>query len=102
MTSAVLLGAVFSVHATAQAQHPDETPLHTGITHRWWGGNIHRSHAGSTTLQILASGFRIARMDMKWAVVEPAAPAEYNWTAYDGLVAELDQHGVLPYFILDG
>ena len=94
MTS-VLLGAVFIVHAAAQAQH-------TGITHRWWGGNIHRSHADSTTLQILASGLRIARMDMKWAVVEPGAPAEYNWTAYDGLVAELDQHGVLPYFILDG
>ena len=65
-----------------------------------WGTNIHFTHARSGEATQLADAFRIARMDLNWAVVE-TTPSVYDFGAWDILHDELAAVGVRAYFILD-
>ncbi len=49
---------------------------------------------------MLARGFRLARMDLTWTTVE-AVCGHYNFSVYDTLLAQMEAHGVRPYWILD-
>ena len=72
------------------------TPIPKGI-----GVNIHFTGAPARDLDMMkAAGFTIARTDLKWNDIE-RTKGQYNWTAYDQLVAGLASRGIRPYFILD-
>ena len=67
-----------------------------------WGVNIHwteETEPGEAAM--LATAFKIARMDMSWQAVEKAgACGTYDFTAYDSLLATMRANGVRPYWIL--
>ena len=66
-----------------------------------WGTNIHwtaETQPGEAAM--LARAFRLARMDFGWARIE-SKPGVYDFSAYDGLLAIMEAHGVRPYWILD-
>ena len=70
---------------------------------RRWGVNVHFTFATDSTLAALSRAFKIVRMDLRWATVEPAAGVyNYNWTAYDRWVSLQERSGLQPYLILDG
>lgn len=51
---------------------------------------------------MLARAYKLARMDLKWQLVEPAgACGTYNFSAYDTLLSVMKTAGVRPYWILD-
>ncbi len=46
------------------------------------------------------AGFRWVRMDFDWASTEPQ-PEKYDFSAYDGLLSDLDPYGIRALLILD-
>jgi hypothetical protein len=65
------------------------------------GVNIHFTDARPGELeQIVAGGFRWARMDFGWGGTE-REKGVYDFSAYDRLLTALDQHGIRTLFILD-
>jgi hypothetical protein len=65
-----------------------------------FGVNIHFTIPAAGEAQQLATGFRTARRDFTWDVVEKAT-GQYNFSRYDGLYASLSAAGVRSYWILD-
>lgn len=65
-----------------------------------WGTNIHWTSALPGEAAMMATAYRVARMDLTWQSVEKTC-GKYDFSAYDGLVAELSAVGVTPYLILD-
>ena len=64
------------------------------------GVNIHFSKGHEKDLDLIAAaGFRFVRMDLMWAATEPKR-GEYDWSAYDELMANLDKRGLRALFIL--
>ncbi|HET6249629.1 MAG TPA: hypothetical protein VFE47_18215 [Tepidisphaeraceae bacterium] len=65
------------------------------------GVNIHFTDPKPGEMeQIYGAGFRWVRMDFSWAGIEHAR-GEYDFSAYDRLIASLDQHHMHAIFILD-
>jgi polysaccharide biosynthesis protein PslG len=65
------------------------------------GVNIHFTDPRPGELEMLAAGgFRFVRMDFTWSSIE-RKPAEYDFSAYDRLLAALDQHQIRAVLILD-
>jgi polysaccharide biosynthesis protein PslG len=65
------------------------------------GVNIHFVDPAPGEMAMLAaSGVRWIRMDFNWAAIEPAA-GQYDFSAYDRLVAALDTYHLRALFILD-
>lgn len=65
------------------------------------GVNIHFTDAQPGELEMLsAAGFRWIRMDFHWAATEKA-PGQYDFAAYDRLLASLEEHKLRALFILD-
>ncbi|MCL5743969.1 MAG: glycoside hydrolase family 5 protein [Acidobacteria bacterium] len=66
-----------------------------------FGLNIHFTRAGADELKALrASGARFIRMDFGWDGVE-RTKGNYDFSAYDGLVADMAKIGIRCLFILD-
>jgi hypothetical protein len=66
-----------------------------------FGVNIHFTSASADELRALGeSGARFIRMDFSWGRVE-RTKGEYDFTAYDGLVADMAKLGIRCLFILD-
>jgi hypothetical protein len=64
------------------------------------GVNIHFSKGHEMDLDLIAAaGFRFVRMDLTWAAIE-RKPGEYDWSAYDELIANLDKRNLRALFIL--
>ena len=49
---------------------------------------------------MLSRAYKMARMDLNWQSVE-APCGTFNFASYDGLLAEMEEVGVRPYWILD-
>eukprot|EP01052_Picozoa_sp_SAG31_P051979 SAG31_NODE_12604_length_930_cov_1.143201_1_plen_154_part_10 len=49
---------------------------------------------------MMAKAFKLARMDFHWSTIE-RVKGEYDFSAYDGLLAVMKAHGIRPYWILD-
>jgi len=65
------------------------------------GVNIHFTDPKPGEMEMLAAaGFKWVRMDFVWAGTERKR-GEYDFSAYDRLVASLDQHKLRAVFILD-
>lgn len=65
------------------------------------GVNIHFTDAQPGELEMLtAAGFRWVRMDFHWAATEQRR-GEYDFSAYERLLADLEKHGLHAMFILD-
>lgn len=65
------------------------------------GVNIHFTDPKPGEMEMLAgAGFRWVRMDFNWGGTERKA-GEYDFGAYDRLMAALEPQGVRPVFILD-
>lgn len=66
-----------------------------------FGVNIHftRQTPGELAM-IRATGFKWVRMDFVWGAIE-REKGTYDFSAYDGLVADLEKAGLRAYFILD-
>ena len=64
-----------------------------------WGTNIHflvEDVAGEAAM--LSQAYKLARMDLHWSNVERVC-GEYNFTAYDGLLATMATHSVRPVYV---
>jgi len=67
-----------------------------------WGTNIHWTSGAPGEAAMLARAYKVARMDLGWASIEKAgACGTYDYSAYDALLAEMEENGVRPYWILD-
>jgi hypothetical protein len=75
--------------------------LGSPLATRRWGLNVHRFAADPTTMAFIGQAARIVRMDVRWSIVEPSLGV-YNFTLYDGLLAQLDATNIAAYLILDG
>ncbi len=65
------------------------------------GYNIHFTDPKPGEMEMIAaSGVKWVRMDFHWASTERRA-GEYDFSAYDRLMAALDPHGIRALFILD-
>src|SRR5881296_660171 len=65
------------------------------------GVNIHFTDPRPGEMEMLAAaGFTFVRMDFGWAATE-RAPGQYDFSAYERLLAALDKHHVRALFILD-
>lgn len=65
------------------------------------GVNIHFTKPLPGEMEMLAeAGFRWVRMDFDWASTE-REPGQYDFSAYDGLIAELEPYKIRALFILD-
>src|ERR1051325_1192006 len=65
------------------------------------GVNIHFTDAQPGEIKMIAeAGFRWVRMDFKWDETE-REQGVYDFSAYDRLLASLDQFQIRPLFILD-
>ena len=65
-----------------------------------FGTNIHWTEAASGEAALLATAYRVARMDFGWTGIEHVC-GTYDFSAYDGLLATMEAVGVRPYWILD-
>lgn len=66
-----------------------------------FGVNIDFTDPRPGEMKLLAEGgFRWVRMDLKWDVTEKEK-GQYDFSAYDRLMAALDAQGIRPLFILD-
>src|SRR5580700_3621103 len=64
------------------------------------GVNIHFTSPLAGEMEMLAqAGFRWVRMDFDWASTEPE-PGRYDFSAYDGLLSNLDPYGIRALLIL--
>jgi polysaccharide biosynthesis protein PslG len=65
------------------------------------GVNIHFVTGQERDLDLIKeAGFRFIRMDFDWTRTEPRK-GEYDWTAYEELLRNLDRRGIRAVFILD-
>ena len=65
------------------------------------GVNIHFTNPKPGEIKLLAeAGFRWVRMDLNWDATERER-GQYDFTAYDRLMSELDQFNIRALFILD-
>ncbi|HUA65422.1 MAG TPA: DUF4838 domain-containing protein [Alphaproteobacteria bacterium] len=63
------------------------------------GVNIHFTTGHEQDLKMIAAaGFKFVRMDFSWTKTEPRK-GEYDWSDYDAFTAELERHGLRPYYI---
>ena len=84
--------------AAAAAPHPS---LPAAGSPDGFGVNIHFTDPQPGELAMIRdAGFRWVRMDLTWAGTE-RKPGEYDFSAYDRLVAALERHGLRALFILD-
>src|SRR5947208_16812291 len=85
--------------ALSVASRPAELPqpvLPAGV-----GVNIHFVTGHERDLDLIAAaGFKFVRMDFAWAGIE-TKKGEYDWSAYETLLANLDKRGVRALFIRD-
>ncbi len=66
-----------------------------------FGTNIHWTQENAPgEAAMLSAAYRIARMDFSWGRIQ-TSPGVYDFSAYDQLLATMQQHGVRPYWILD-
>ncbi len=94
----VLLLAAVSGSARAAEPHPALPPSGTmdGL-----GVNIHFTDARPGEMEMLAAGgFRWIRMDFGWARTE-REKGDYDFSAYERLMASLQKHQIRAVFILD-
>lgn len=68
---------------------------------RRWGVNVHFTDAPDATMQAIAAGFSIVRMDLWWGWVENAVGA-FNFSRYDRWMELLQKHQLHPYMVLHG
>jgi Glycosyl hydrolase family 14 len=63
------------------------------------------SRWGPQLSAMAAGGITLARVDARWANVEPRAPSgghhSYNWSYYDSIAQAMAQHGIRWYPIID-
>jgi polysaccharide biosynthesis protein PslG len=65
------------------------------------GVNIHFATGHEQDLDLIkAAGFKFVRMDFHWEGIEKRK-GEYDWAAYDELLANLDKRGLRAILILD-
>lgn len=65
------------------------------------GVNIHFVTGHERDLDLIRdAGFKFIRMDFGWEGIE-TQKGQYDWKAYDSLLASLEQRGLRPVFILD-
>lgn len=65
------------------------------------GVNIHFVTGHERDLDLIAAaGFKFVRMDFAWASIE-TRKGQYDWSAYNELVANLEKRGLRAIFILD-
>jgi hypothetical protein len=75
-------------------------PLAPNRVGNGWGTNIHWTSAQPGEAAELASAFKVVRMDLNWAAVEPAA-GKYDFSQFDVLLSEMAAVDVAVYLILD-
>jgi hypothetical protein len=93
-----LLLAASALSAIAAGPHPS---LPAKVIPDCLGVNIHFTKPQPGEMEMLAkAGFKWVRLDLTWAATE-RKPGEYDFSAYDGLVAELYKHKIRALFILD-
>lgn len=65
------------------------------------GVNIHFNRGHAADLDLLATaGFKFVRMDLGWAGIE-RRHGEYDWSAYEELIGNLERRGLRAILILD-
>jgi hypothetical protein len=75
---------------------PTNPTLPTGL-----GVNIHFTHPKPGEMEMIAAaGFTTFRMDLAWSATERRR-GEYDFSAYDHLLAACEAHHIRPYLILD-
>lgn len=100
MRIAPILFATVWAHASAFASDPHPA-LPAPVIPDCLGVNIHFTDPKPGELEMLsAAGFKWVRMDLTWAAIERKS-GEYDFSAYDRLVAALEQHKLRAIFILD-
>jgi hypothetical protein len=98
LPGALLVALALAVSALRAAE---PLPLPPPGTLEGLGVNIHFTDAQPGELeQLAAGGYRLVRMDFAWDGIEREQGA-YDFSAYDRLLAALDQHQLRAYFILD-
>ncbi|HUC84921.1 MAG TPA: cellulase family glycosylhydrolase, partial [Candidatus Acidoferrales bacterium] len=80
---------------------PPQGALPSEVVPEGLGVNIHFTDARAGELEMLAAaGFRWVRMDFSWSETEQR-PGEYDFSAYDRLLAALEAQKLRALFILD-
>ena len=98
--SFLVFAALFATALVARTAEPHPS-LPPPVIPDCLGVNIHFTDPKPGELEMLAAaGFRWVRMDFTWAGTE-RKKGEYDFSAYDRLVAALDQHKLRAVFILD-
>ena len=88
--------AATSAPASAPAVAADPLAVPNGL-----GVNIFFCNPRPGEMEMITGGgFRIVRMDFKWRTIEKVQ-GQYDFSAYDGLLAALDKHNVRALLILD-
>ncbi len=96
----ILSGMLGAVVPTA-AQRGANPPLPTPQIPDSLGVNIHFNDPRPGEMeQLAAEGFRWIRQDFAWAGIE-RAKGQYDFSAYERLLAALEPHHIRPIFILD-
>lgn len=92
----LLLLATLSMSALGAQSFDELLTVPNGL-----GVNIHFTNPRPGEMEMLAAaGFRWVRMDFTWAETELRV-GEYNFAAYDRLMAALDRFGIRALLILD-
>jgi hypothetical protein len=66
------------------------------------GISIHLTHPAPRMVNAMAaSGFKVVRLDVPWAAIEPKK-GTFDFAGFDGLLAQLQQAGLTPMVILGG
>jgi hypothetical protein len=96
MTARFAALALLTLACAARAADLPEPVLPQGV-----GVNIHFVGGHGRDLDLIAdAGFKVVRMDFAWATTE-LKKAEYDWSAYDELTADLEKRGLRAVYILD-
>ena len=94
----LVLLCLLSIATRAWAQL---SPLPTNLLPDGLGVNIHFTDAKPGEMDMLAAGgFKWIRMDFNWGGIE-REKGQYDFSAYDHLMADLDRHHIRALFILD-
>jgi hypothetical protein len=84
---------------------PTGVPKASGRAGDGWGINFHQNEwsGKDSEYDMVASAFRIVRLDLTWQTVENKANGcgIYNFSAYDAADAAFRARGVQPLYILD-
>ncbi|TWU38240.1 cellulase family glycosylhydrolase [Novipirellula artificiosorum] len=96
----IILLSLRAVESTLFAVGPHPSLPSPGVTDGL-GVNIHFTNAQPGEMEMLAeAGFRWIRMDVTWGRTERER-GRYDFSAYDRLLDDLDQHGIGTLLILD-